>query len=292
MLLGKAACEMSVVQGSTYEPYWGLQGRPFENVPDPKFYVPSVKHEAAMACMLYGIQARKGIVMLTGEIGSGKTLMSRAVILKLPRAQYEIGLLSNPTVPGNEFLGEILFQLGLDSGGTRGEQLRRLNDQLLANYHRGVDTVVVLDEAQAIEHDRLFEELRLLSNFQLNDRFLITLVLVGQPELRDRIAHIPQLAQRVAVCHHIERFDRAETKAYIVARLAAVGCTQPIFSSGAISSIFQQSGGVCRLINSLCDLCLYFGSVAEVRRVRRTLVERVAGRIVRPHDASGAGVFS
>ena len=104
---------MSVIQSSAYEPYWGLQGRPFENVPDPRFYVPSVKHEAAMACMLYGIQARKGIVMLTGEIGSGKTLMSRAVILKLPRARYEIGLLSNPTIPGNEFLGEILFQLRL-----------------------------------------------------------------------------------------------------------------------------------------------------------------------------------
>ncbi len=292
MSLGNVVCEMPVIQSSTYEPYWGLQGRPFENVPDPRFYVPSVKHEAAMACMLYGIQARKGIVMLTGEIGSGKTLMSRAVILKLPRARYEIGLLSNPTVPGNEFLGEILFQLGLDPGGTRGEQLRRLNDQLLANYHQGIDTVVVVDEAQAIEHDRLFEELRLLSNFQLNDRFLITLVLVGQPELRDRITHIPQLAQRVAVCHHIERFDRAETKAYIVARLAAVGCRQPIFSSAAISAIFQQTGGVCRLINSLCDLCLYFGSVADVRRVRRTLVERVAGRMVHAPAPIGAGAFS
>ena len=139
MFLGKAASEMSVVQGSKYEPYWRLQGRPFENVPDPKFYVPSVKHEAAMACMLYGIQARKGIVMLTGEIGTGKTLMSRAVIWKLPRAQYEIGLLSNPTVTENELLGEILFQLGLDPGGTRVEQLRRLNDQLLANYHQGVE---------------------------------------------------------------------------------------------------------------------------------------------------------
>jgi hypothetical protein len=143
-----------------------------------------------MERMLYGIHARKGIVMLTGEIGSGKTLLSRAVILKLPRSRYEIGLVSNPTIPGNEFLGEILFQLGLDPNGTRAEQLRRLNDQLLANYHRKVDTVVV-DEAQAIEHDRLFEELRLLSNFQLNDRFLITLVLVGQPELKDRIAYSP-----------------------------------------------------------------------------------------------------
>lgn len=291
MSLGETIHEMPITKGSTYEPHWGLQLRPFENVPDPKFYVPSATHEAAMARLLYGIHTRKGIVMLTGEIGSGKTLLSRAVILKLPRARYEVGLLSNPTIPGNEFLSEILFQLGLEPGGTRSEQLRRLNDQLLANYHRDIDTVVVVDEAQAIEHERLFEELRLLSNFQLNDRFLMTLVLVGQPELRDRIAHIPQLAQRVAIHHHIDRLDRAETKAYITARLTAAGCAQPLFSSGAISSIFLRTGGVCRLINSLCDLCLYFGSVAEVRQIRRALVERVAANMLCRHDSSSAGVF-
>lgn len=283
---------MPVMQDSLYEPYWGLHGRPFENVPDPKFYIPSVIHESAMASMLYGIQSRKGMVMLTGEIGSGKTLISRAVILKLPPARYEIGLLSNPTIPGNEFLGEVLFQLGLDPSGTRGEQLRRLNDQLLANYQQGIDTVVIVDEAQAIEQDRLFEELRLLSNFQLNDRFLLTLVLVGQPELRDRIARIPQLAQRVAIHYHIARFNRAETKAYIVARLAAVGCTQHIFSSGAMSAIFQQTGGVCRLINSLCDLCLYFGSVAGVRQVRQSFVKRIAPKPLYGQDVRGVEAFS
>lgn len=281
-----------LIQDVAYEPHWGLRCRPFENVPDPNFYVPSAKHEAGLQRLLYGIRARKGIVMLTGEIGSGKTLLSRAVVLKLPRSRYEIGLMSNPTIPGNEFLGEILFQLGLDPQGPRGEQLRRLNEQLLANYQRSVDTVVVVDEAQAVEHDRLFEELRLLSNFQLNDRFLMTLVLVGQPELRDRIVKIPQLAQRVALHYHIERLDRAETRTYIVARLAAAGCTQPIFSSGAMSSIFQRTGGVCRLINSLCDLCLYVGSVAEVRQIRRTLVERVAGAMLCSHDQSRAEVFS
>ncbi|BFU91356.1 MAG: hypothetical protein NTAFB01_25430 [Nitrospira sp.] len=269
------------IQDSSYESHWGLRLRPFENVPDPTFYVPSAKHETAIKRMLYGIHARKGIVMLTGEIGSGKTLLSRAVILELPRSRYEIGLISNPTIPGDEFLGEILFQLGLDPHGTRVEQLRRMNDQLLANYHREVDTVVVVDEAQAIEHDRLFEELRLLSNFQLNDRFLITLVLIGQPELRDRIARIPQLAQRVAVQHHIDYLDRAETKAYIFTRLAAAGGELPIFSPSAISSIYHHTGGVCRLINSLCDLCLYFGRVSGSRHIKRSLVEKVANEV--PH---------
>lgn len=287
-----AVQDHSLIQDSAYESHWGLRLRPFENVPDPRFYVASAKHEAAMERMLYGIHARKGIVMLTGEIGSGKTLLSRAVILKLPRSRYEIGLVSNPAIPGNEFLGEILFQLGLDPQGTRVEQLRRLNDQLLANYHRGVDTVVVVDEAQTIEHDRLFEELRLLSNFQLNDRFLITLVLLGQPELRDRIARIPQLAQRVAIRHHIECLNRAETKAYILARLAAAGSELPIFSPSAISSVYHRTGGVCRLINSLCDLCLYFGRVSRSRHIRPSLVEKVANEVLHRRDNTGAWVMS
>jgi general secretion pathway protein A len=240
----------------TYDRHWGLDLRPFENVPDPRFYVPSAKHETVKHRILYGVHTPKGIVMLTGEIGSGKTLMSRFLILNLPRSRYEVGLVTNPSMPGNEFLGEILFQLGLGATGTKAEQLRRLNDQLLANYHRGADTIVVVDEAQAIEHDHLFEELRLLSNFQLNDRFLMTLVLLGQPELRERVARIPQLAQRVAIQYHIERFNRTETKAYILGRLAAAGCTRHVFSSGAITLIYNQTGGVCRLINSLCDLCL------------------------------------
>lgn len=292
MPLAAAVQRQLLTQGSFYEPHWGLRLRPFENVPNPKFYVPSTTHEAAMERMLYGIQARKGIVMLTGEIGSGKTLLSRAMILKLPQARYEIGLVSNPTIPENEFLGEILFQLGLDPRGTRAEQLRRLNDQLLANYHRAVDTVVIVDEAQTIESDRLFEELRLLSNFQLNDQFLITLVLLGQPELRERIACIPQLAQRVSIQHHIDYLDRTETKNYILARLVAAGGELSIFSPNAISSIYHRTGGVCRLINSLCDLCLYFGCVSGARQIRRSLVEKVANEVVRRRTHNGAGVTS
>lgn len=258
-----------------YERHWGLDLRPFENVPDPRFYVPSMKHETAKQRVLYGIHTRKGIVMLTGEIGSGKTLISRSLILNLPRSRYEIGVVANPSIPDNEFLGEILFQFGLNPAGTKTEQLRRLNDQLLMNYRRGVDTILVVDEAQAIKDDQLFEELRLLSNFQLNDRFLMTLVLLGQPELRERVARIPQLAQRVAIQYHIERFNRAETKAYILGRLSAAGCARNVFSSGAITLIYNQTGGVCRLINSLCDLSLYFGSIAGVHRVGRSLVQMV-----------------
>lgn len=285
------------VQGSplsvdcAYERHWGLDVRPFENVPDPRFYVPSAKHEAAKQRILYGIHTRKGIVMLTGEIGSGKTLMSRSLIQSLPCSRYEIGLVANPSISACEFLGEILFQFGLEPTGAKAEQLRRLNEQLLANYHRGIDTILVVDEAQTIEHDHLFEELRLLSNFQLNDRFLLTLVLLGQPELRERIARIPQLAQRVAIQYHIERFSRRETKAYILGRLAAAGCHREIFSPGAIRLIYNRTAGVCRLINSLCDLCLYFGSLAKAPYIGRGLVKRVGEGMVLPSSDERRGTL-
>jgi general secretion pathway protein A len=267
--------EFEPIPASAYEGHWGLLLRPFENVPDPRFYVPSAQHEAARERILYGIHGRKGLVMLTGKIGSGKTLMSRSVILSLPPSRFDVGLVANPSVSGDEFLGEILFQLGLDGAGSKAEQLRRLNERLLANYRRGVDTVVVVDEAQAIRDEQTFEDLRLLSNFQLNDRFLMTIVLLGQPELRARVAQIPQLAQRVAVRYHLERFDRTGTKAYIRGRMAAAGCQRDIFSSGAITMIHTETGGVCRLINSLCDLCLHVGSMIGARRVGKGLVRQV-----------------
>lgn len=280
-----AAPETAESMDWAYEHHWGLAFRPFENVPDPRFYVPSVKHEAAKRQLLYGIHGRKGIVLLTGEIGSGKTLMTRSLIVSLPRERYEVGLVANPSMSPSEFLEELLFQLGVDQAGTKTEQLRRLNDRLLGNYRRGIETVILVDEAQAIEQDIVFEELRLLSNFQLNDRYLMTLVLVGQPELRERLARIPQLAQRVAVHYHLERFTRAETKAYVNGRLAAAGCTKDIFSPGAITMVYAYSGGVCRLINALCDRCLYVGRLAKAARIGRAIVRRIGERLLLRSDA-------
>jgi general secretion pathway protein A len=271
----------------SYESYWGLTTRPFDNVPDPRFYVPSVQHEAAKERMLYGIVNGKGLLMLTGEIGSGKTLMTRALTRQLPTARYEVGLIANPCISRTEFLGEVLFQLGLPPGGSQVDQLRRLNEQLLANYQRGVETVLVVDEAQAIQDEAIFEDLRLLSNFQMNDRFLLTLVVLGQPELRGRIARIPQLAQRIAVHSHLQPMTKNETKTYIHWRLAIGGCTSAPFSSGALGLIYEHSRGVCRLVNALCDASLYAGCRAKARRISRSLVRRVAPGILLPACSEG-----
>lgn len=262
-----------------YEDHWGLQTPPFENVPDPAYYFPSAKHEEARHRLLYGIQARKGALLLTGEIGCGKTLLSRAIILTLPRAKYDIALVANPALPAMEFLTEVLYQLGIEATGTKVELVHHLNDRMLANQQQGLETVLVVDEAQSIEDDRIFEDLRLLLNFQLNNRFLLTLVLMGQPELKVRVEAIPQLTQRIAIRYHLAPFSADETWQYIRFRLKVAGSDREMFTKDAVYQIFQQSGGISRLINSLCDLCLLLGYQEKTDQIDLPIVERASNVI-------------
>jgi general secretion pathway protein A len=257
-----------------YERFWGLQARPFDNVPDPRFYFPSVKHETARQRMLHGIEARKGALLLTGAIGSGKTLLSRALVLALHPSRYDMAVVTNPALPAVEFLAEIAYQFGLDPQGNKLDLVHRLHDRCLLNHHQCSATVLVIDEAQSIAEDRLFEELRLLLNFQLNHQFLLTLLLMGQPELVDRVRGIPQLNQRIALRCQLLPFDEEETRAYVRARLHAAGASRDIFSKEAQSEIHRQSGGVCRVINSICDLCLLLGSLDEVDLITPPVVEQ------------------
>lgn len=259
-----------------YEEYWGLQAPPFENVPDPTYYFPSVKHEEALHRLLYGVEARKGAIMLTGEIGCGKTLLSRALILHLSKKKYDIALIADPSIGVTELLRELLYQLGIEGVGSKVDLLHRLNTRLLDNMKKGTDTVLIIDEAQAIRDDQIFEEIRLLLNFQLNDRFLLTLVLMGQPELRERVLALRQLAQRIAIRYHLAPFNSEETARYIHARLKRAGCTRDLFTKYALLRIFQESGGIARNINTLCDLCLLAGYMEKAEKIDVAIVERVA----------------
>lgn len=259
-----------------YEDYWGLKLSPFENVPDPKFYFPSSKHEEGLHRLLYGVEARKGALLLTGEIGCGKTTLSRQFIQHLAHERYDTALIANPAIDAQEFIGEVLYQFGLTGNGSKLDRLHQLNEHLLENLKNGKDTVVIVDEAQAIKDDSVFEELRLLLNFQLNERFLLTLIMLGQPELNVRINAIPQFAQRIAIRFHLPAFDLQETTKYMEFRLQTAGADRrPIFSPDAIDLIFRSSGGIPRNINTMADLALLSGFLERKAQIDGPVVSRV-----------------
>jgi general secretion pathway protein A len=217
--------------------------------------------------------------LLTGDIGCGKTLLSRRLIVGLPPARYDVALVANPALSPSELLGEVLSQFGLGLVRSKAGRLQRLNERLELNAQRGIRSVLLVDEAQAIESVKGFEELRLLTNFQLNDRFLLTVVLIGQPELRRRIVGIPQLNQRIAVRAHLGPFTLEETASYITARMRAATDRTDVFTKEAALAIYGQSKGIGRLINALCDQCLFAGAIEHVLQIDDQLVRRV-GQVI------------
>jgi general secretion pathway protein A len=265
-----------------YEAYWGLKVAPFENVPDSKFYFPSQKHEEGLQRLLYGVEARKGAVLLTGEVGCGKTTLSRLFVQHLAQDRYDIALIANPSMDSQDFLGEVLYQLGVTATDNKLDRLHQLNEHLLDNLRREKETVLIIDEAQTVKDDVIFEELRLLLNFQMYDRFLLTLILIGQPELNVRINAIEPFAQRVAIRFHLTAFDVEETTRYIEFRLKLAGGEQrPIFSHEAVELLFQRSKGVPRVINTLADLSLLSGFLERKAQIDAAVVTRVIADFTR-----------
>jgi len=212
--------------------------------------------------LYYIIKERKGAGLLTGEYGCGKTVLTRYVIRELSQAgnNYEIALIVNPSLSAEDFLKEIIFQLeGRESDGSKIKLLHTINDILYKNTEEGKDVVVMVDEAQAINSQEMFEELRLLLNFQLNNRFLLTLILIGQPELREKIARLPQLKQRLAISFHLNTLTPEEVEKYIHHRCEVAGANKHLFSKEAVKLIAEHSGGVPRRINTYCELALMQG---------------------------------
>jgi general secretion pathway protein A len=250
-----------------YETYWKLKEKPFENTPDPKFFYSSPNHEEALMRFYYVVRERKGAGMLTGEYGCGKTVLSRYVIKELvqPDKRYKIALIVNPALSAQDFLKEIIFQLGGREyeGSNKLNMLHTINDMLYKNLKEDKETVIIVDEAQAIDNQNMFEELRLLLNFQLNNRFLLTLILIGQPELREKIANIPQLKQRMAISFHLITLSPEEVEKYINHRTMIAGAVKPLFSKDAIKMVAEHSGGVPRCINTCCELALMQGMLGK-----------------------------
>ena len=269
-----------------YEEFYGLAAPPFSITPDPRYLFLSRRHREAYEHMLFGITERKGFIQITGEVGAGKTTLCRALIDEL-RDHADTALVLNPVMSGVQLLRTLLRELGLsDRGNDRTRLTQRLNDHLLERAHAGRDVVAFIDEAQDCSSE-LLEELRLLSNLETDDRKLLQMVLIGQPELRATLdrPELRQLRQRILVRYHLGPLDRDETEAYIVHRLSVAGSNgRPTFTRAAIGAIHRAAHGVPRLINAIGDHTLLAGYAEgrdhltywHVRRAVRQLEGRAA----------------
>lgn len=258
-----------------YLEYWGFEKYPFENVPDPEFIYYSQGHEEALVRLVYAAKRNKGAALLTGEVGCGKTVLSKVFIQQLSETEYDIGLMTNPALRPSDFLKEILYQLGLKfDTNSKADFLNLLNERMLENMKEDKITLLIVDEAQLISKET-FEEIRLLLNFQLNDRFLLTLILIGQPELRNIIRGIKQLDQRIAIRYHLNPLNFEETVKYIVFRLKKAGLKRSIFSQQAVDEVYNYSQGIPRKINNVCDMSLLIGFSSKIEAIDSKIIKSV-----------------
>jgi len=260
-----------------YTQYWQLKERPFELTPDPRYVYYSKQIEEALMKLIYTVQDLKGAMLLTGLYGCGKTVLSRVFLSELVGTKFEVALITNPRLTANELLMEIIYQLGggLLKGENKGQLLRVFNEMLYANLTRGKETVLVIDEAQSIEDLETFEELRMLLNYQQNDRFLLTLILIGQSELRKRLKELPQLKQRLIIDYHLNPLDEQDTQSYLDHRLKIAGAQGEIFNAAAKKLIYRSCGGIPRVINGICDLALLEGFIQQKKIVDEALIKKV-----------------
>ena len=261
-----------------YEKYWGLKEKPFENTPDPRFIYFSAEHLEAISRLMYAVEERKGAALLTGDYGCGKTVISRLLFEKLTRDKYELALITNPLLNPMALLREICYQLNMKISmrSTKTHLLKQLNERFYENMNNDKDTVIMIDEAQAIQNLTAFEELRLLLNFQLNDRFLLTLILIGQPELREKINQFKQFKQRLAIKYHLNPLNEKDTEKYIVHRLEVAEARDGIFTPKAMRLAWERSEGIPRVINNICDMSLLIGFTKKLDKIDRGLIAEVA----------------
>ncbi len=259
-----------------YLNYYGLSLSPFDLTPNPRFLYNSVKHREAINHLMYGIRERKGFVQLTGEVGAGKTTLCRALLEQLD-SYYSTALLLTPVLDANELMKAIAAEFGLDVKGLdRLEISAAFNDFLVQQAEEGKVPVLIIDEAQNFS-DELLEQVRQLSNVETDERKLLQIVLIGQPELRERLNHprLRQLRQRIMVRYHLNALDQLETSHYIRHRLELAGANgNPSFTTPALWRVFRYSNGVPRLVNALCDKALLAGFVKQSKRINYGMVTR------------------
>lgn len=271
-----------------YKNFFGITINPFSIAPDPRFLYMSDGHREALAHLRYGLEEGGGFVLLTGEVGTGKTTVCRCILEQAPEGT-NIALVLNPKLSSLELLATICDELRIDYPEASGVKalVDRLNAYLLAAHAQGQRTVLIIDEAQNLSYEVL-EQIRLLTNLETNQQRLLQIVLLGQPELQEMLAQpeLRQLSQRIAARHHLGPLTQAETTAYIQHRLSVAGMEQSVFAPPALEVVYRLSCGIPRIINLICDRALMGAYGKGVRLVDRTMIQEAARQVFGPKISS------
>jgi len=257
-----------------YLEHWDLQKTPFGNVPTRNIFYRSPQHEEALRRLLYVIEHRKGVAMLTGEVGCGKTTVMKALSDYLDKDKYRLETLSNPALQPVDLLKAIVLKLGGSSeNGSKTVLLDQMHRLLNRNAEHGISTVLAIDEAHVIGDSATLDELRMLLNIQSDDEFLITLILLGQPPLLKNISELQPLKERISIKYNLEPLDIQNTLNYVVHRLKCAGASRGIFSREAVEALYKYTGGIPLRINNLCDRSLLIGLMRKARIVDSKVVQ-------------------
>jgi general secretion pathway protein A len=272
-----------------YCDYFGFREKPFTIAPNPRYLYMSERHRDALAHLLFGVGDGGGFVVLTGEVGTGKTTLCRRLLEQLP-PHVDVAYILNPRLSATELVQTICEDLGipLPEDPSSLKQLGdRLNRFLIEQHDKGRKTVLIIDEAQNLAVDVL-EQIRLLTNLETNEEKLLQIVLIGQPELRDVLTknELRQLLQRVTARFHLTQLNSQETAAYVAYRLSVAGCERPVFDSRALKALYRYSGGIPRLVNVLADRALLGAYAQERAHVGRGLVRQAAEELGMARSAS------
>jgi len=263
-----------------YRRFYGLTRKPFEVSPDPYFYYPTQRHNEALAMLTYGVQENKGFLVVSGEVGTGKTLLVRCLLDALSQHRIAFAFVFNPVLSVIDFLTLLLHDLGVSAKSqSKIELLSLLNQHLLLRSRRGEATALIVDEAQLLSCE-LLEEIRLLTNLETSLFKLLQIVLVGQPELEAKLdsPQLRQLKQRVAMRYRLAPLDLQDVRGYILRRLE-LACAHSracsIFPEESFTAVHRYSRGIPRLINTICENCLISGYSRQSKQITPNIVEEV-----------------
>ncbi len=260
-----------------YHKFYGFKEAPFNMTPSSRFFYESSKHVEALSTLIYAIESRKGFVVITGDIGSGKTTVCRTLLNKLD-ARTRTALVTNTHISGKDLLCTILEDLGVEyAPGSKAQLLSQLNAYLIEQLRDDHNVVVIIDEAQNLK-PAVLEEVRMLSNLETENEKLIQIIFLGQPELKKKLAlpRLEQLRQRIAVFYHLTPLSGEDARKYILHRLKiASKSDRQYFTDKALDIVCQFSRGVPRLINQICDSALLNGFIYEKETIDHKLMQEV-----------------